>query len=421
MKLAGHNVTLGNESAQGDRENQEDYFAIFPEGEESSLDGVLLVLADGMGGHEGGDAASVIAINAFGDFWQGAALRDKRANPIGLLQRGVQIAHQAVATARGGTEMGTTLVAVYIAPEALHWISVGDSYVLRIRDGRATRLNEDHNLGRELDRATLAGLITPQEAASRERERTHLTSFLGGDPPEFIDCSQPLAWTEGETYLLCSDGLTDALTLNEIGRVATEHHGGEEICEVLVQEALARKRPHQDNLSVVTVSVGDATPAVAAAAKPKIAPWVLPTIVAVGAITLGLGYLIGRMTGGTSDKPTAGGPCPLQTEPVMDAAVRSKAIFDASPPPADMRPRVRARKRPHWMRRRRKIKKRLPPPRRRSLKPPMRVRPMSRRTRARPRVTPKHPGTHPRAAPMRPRPQPRRSAKSSRPRPPKTR
>jgi serine/threonine protein phosphatase PrpC len=262
MKLGGFEVFLGNEAARGDRSHQEDYFALLPEGDDEALEGMLLVVADGMGGHVGGDTASVIAVDEFVRYWRQLS-KDEKMSGASALERGIRVANRAVVATRGDTNMGSTFVTLYMAQSGeLWWGSVGDSVVLRIREGEAQRLNRDHNVGQRMDRDVAAGRMTFEEAADCVHERPHLTSHLGLDDLEELDVSDPLEWRAGDTYLLCSDGLTDAMSFDEISDVASG--GGErpleEVSGALVEAALDKEKPHQDNITVVAVTVGKQQP-----------------------------------------------------------------------------------------------------------------------------------------------------------------
>ncbi len=252
MKLGDLEILLSNHQALGARQRQEDYFAFHIRDDgRGNATSVLLVLTDGMGGHEGGDEASVLAVNAFTE------AMDKGDPSMNLADRMIlaaRDANDAVHRYSQGGEMGSTLVALHLDHQRRQWVSVGDSPIFRITDSGIERLNRDHNMGARMDEQLAEGLITQDEADWKMADRKLLTSSLGMEELEEVDVSDPEPILAGETFILASDGLTDALPIDEILQIVFRSHP-ESIGENLVAEAIAKERLNQDNVTVLSINI----------------------------------------------------------------------------------------------------------------------------------------------------------------------
>ncbi len=173
-------------------------------GEARSPDGArLLVVADGMGGHAGGETASRLAVEALS-----AAIAESRDAPREALRRAFEAANRSVHDAARRDPrlagMGTTGVAALFPRDAPAWIAnVGDSRAYRLRDGRLEQITADHSLVAELQRR---GLLSAEEALVHPRRHEVLRS-LGVEPGVEVDLFE-LELRGGDVVLLCSDGLT---------------------------------------------------------------------------------------------------------------------------------------------------------------------------------------------------------------------
>lgn len=201
----------------------------------------LLVLCDGMGGHQGGETASRLAVDTIGEVFR--ALDDA---PEVALPRALKTANERVfTTGREQPElkgMGTTAVALLLEAGGLGVVAhVGDSRAYRIRDGRAEALTKDHSLWAE----TLGrGELSPEEIDALPRNV--LTRAIGADIEVQVDVDR-FEVTVGDRFLLCSDGLWNVVADGEIALlVSTEKP--EEAARHLV--ALANERGGPDNITV---------------------------------------------------------------------------------------------------------------------------------------------------------------------------
>jgi len=218
----------------------------------------LFAVADGMGGHQGGEVASDTALRTLeGSFVE--------PTPEGLLDA-AHDANDAVldaaATDPALRGMGTTLVA--IAPmdgeEAIAWINVGDSRLYLLRDGELTQISEDHSLVQE---AVRSGDLTPEEAQVHP-QRNVVTRALGIDRDILIDGDRIDAFA-GDRYVLCSDGLYEFVEDDRIASTLRRLDDPNEAAREVVR--LANEGGGRDNITVVVVEVVDDNDQAASAAS----------------------------------------------------------------------------------------------------------------------------------------------------------
>lgn len=235
---------------QGGRQYQEDAF-----GQADPLDGrdgdCLLVVADGMGGHAGGDVASRLVADTFVEYYPGS-----EGLPAERLRQCLDAADEAIIAATAENRalggMGATVVAAAVLQQELHWVSVGDSPMWLFRQGALRRLNEDHSMGAELQKQVAAGEMTEEEAANDYRQNILLSVVMGEGFPMVDLPADPMALEAGDRLLLASDGL---LTLREraIAELLRQMAGDppKVAAEALIQAVEEAERPHQDNVTVL--------------------------------------------------------------------------------------------------------------------------------------------------------------------------
>lgn len=221
------------------RDHNEDAFAI-----DAGL-GIAL-LADGMGGHNAGEVASEMAIGttmAILSQTQGLAARDR-------LEAAIQASHAGIREKAGSSNryqgMGTTLVAVIVEGDTLAVGHVGDSRLYRLSRGALSALTRDHSLQQEfIDK----GLYTPEEAREKVA-RNLLTQALGLEEALRIDIGE-FTVQAGDRYLLCSDGLHEMVSDDEIAALLGRTRPLPEVCSSLIE--LANAKGGKDNITVVVI------------------------------------------------------------------------------------------------------------------------------------------------------------------------
>lgn len=207
-------LRIANLQGQGDRERQEDSFALVnpAHGELRDRQGLLALVADGMGGMEDGKAASQWAAERLPQLFQERETEDIP----GWFYRSAHAVSEEVFRQFGGRS-GTTLVAVHIQGERLHWLSVGDSAIFLARNGGVFQLNREHTCLNRLFLQELEREVIEKERAISDPDAPRLTSFVGIDRLTEVDLSlRPLTLQRGDTLLLCSDGIGGVLTPPEL-------------------------------------------------------------------------------------------------------------------------------------------------------------------------------------------------------------
>jgi protein phosphatase len=224
--------------------------------EDSHLRGrTVFAVADGLGGHQGGEVASAMAVEPLAALdGRAFADADKAAE---ALTAAIRAANQAILQ-RGRSDpelwgMGTTVTAAAVAHDrVLQLAHVGDSRAYLLRKGAPLRqLTTDHTVVAE---AVERGLLTRQQAAIHP-QRGVVTRAVGLDPDVLVDLPEPLELEPGDQVLLCSDGLTEVVDDDQIAGVLAEQVDGGDACGTLI--AAANRAGGPDNVTVVLLRVAD--------------------------------------------------------------------------------------------------------------------------------------------------------------------
>ncbi|MBI4318393.1 MAG: serine/threonine-protein phosphatase [Chloroflexi bacterium] len=206
-------VDVGVATDSGGREENEDAFLVEPVGSLTArLRGVLCVVADGMGGHAAGEVASQMAVRTVRSrFYQTANISVAEA-----LREAVEVANgevfQEARRRPDRSGMGCTLTAAVVHGNSLVIGHVGDSRAYLIRRDAIAQITSDHSLVAE---QVTAGILTPEQAQSHP-QRNVILRALGQNPTVKVDIIEENL-EPGDVVLLCTDGLNDILTNEEIG------------------------------------------------------------------------------------------------------------------------------------------------------------------------------------------------------------
>jgi PPM family protein phosphatase len=270
MEHKGSAMEVGVRSDTGRvRENNEDSFRLAPE-----LN--LFVLSDGMGGLESGERASRLAtetivahcrdaqadatLAVFGKHIEGVNdVSNRLASAIRLANQEI---FQAAQDLGGKGGMGATIVAARFLEDRACIAHVGDSRAYLFRDEQLNQLTEDHSFVAEQVRR---GIIT-LEQAGRSRMQNVLTRALGVEQNVDVEVTEELL-REGDTYLLCSDGLFRELSEPQISGVLLEATGAQEAADSLVEHA--NHAGGGDNITAIVLRYAPKT----AGAMSKIGRW----------------------------------------------------------------------------------------------------------------------------------------------------
>lgn len=224
---------------------------------------LLALIADGVGGHRGGEVAADLAVTQIAQV-VGAS---DASQPLATLQAAFEQANQII-YARSLADlnlsgMGTTCACVWVINDRLFTASIGDSRIYLVRSQEVTQLTIDHTWVQE---ALDSGLLTPDQARNHPNAhviRRHLGSQLpvvpdfrlrlsAGETDSHAQANQGLRLQPGDTIVLCSDGLTDLVAGAEIGATLSRSSLSEALQELVDQ---ANERGGHDNISIVAIQV----------------------------------------------------------------------------------------------------------------------------------------------------------------------
>ena len=208
----------------------------------------LWAVADGMGGHEAGEVASAMVIDALRCLPAGANLDQTAANALEALR---QVNRELIELARSGralrTTIGTTVVGLAIADGAFRCFWIGDSRAYRLREGELIRISHDHSLVQNL---VDAGMLAPEDADTHESANL-ITRAVGADELAEIEMVGGDA-RSGDQFLLASDGLTRMVPDHELA-AELERGPPAETADRMIELVLARGAP--DNVSLIIIKI----------------------------------------------------------------------------------------------------------------------------------------------------------------------
>lgn len=249
------NFTIYQASHIGGRKSNQDRVGYAYTGE-----ALLMVLADGMGGHGHGELAAEIAVetllHAFAD-----AAQPRIPLPEVFLREGLQRAHDAILAAVQSGKLegnpGTTCVAVLVQDGQANWLHAGDSRFYLLRGRETVAVTQDDSLVRQW----VEWGIIPAEEMKTHPARNRITNCLGGGEGMFsLGTVQNQPLQDDDLLLLCSDGLWGPLSDLEIGAafsVSAPHFA----LDRLIEEALQREGHRSDNITAVAARWGAREPA----------------------------------------------------------------------------------------------------------------------------------------------------------------
>jgi PPM family protein phosphatase len=235
------------------RESNEDSFRVLPE-----LN--LFILSDGLGGQAHGEVASSMAVEAIADHcrasitnsslpleWEARHDLSAQANRLATaVLRANRLIHEAALADESHRGMATTVVSLWVHRQMISLVNVGDSRAYRFRAGVLEQLTRDHSIVAEQVRM---GMITAEEA-ERSPMQTMLTRAVGAQPSVEMDVEEH-SISNGDTFLLCSDGLSRMVSDEIIAGAIQNSRNPQSAADRLVE--LAREAGGLDNITVVCV------------------------------------------------------------------------------------------------------------------------------------------------------------------------
>jgi PPM family protein phosphatase len=218
-------------------------------------DALLLVLADGMGGHLHGELAASMTIDTFVESF-GRLAQPRIEDPKKFIADTMSHAHERIMKLPHNPDMGgfpgTTCVAAFIQEGSLYWGHAGDSRLYLLRDGAVVFRTSDHSV---VQQWVESGMISAEEARLHP-QRNQITNCIGGIEDTFyVDPGRSLKLQSGDVIFLGSDGLWGPFTDRELvdafasSPVAT-------VLDNLISQALQRERGHSDNVTGLAMRWG---------------------------------------------------------------------------------------------------------------------------------------------------------------------
>ncbi len=234
------------------RQNNEDSHCIQVSQNEAEFDlrGHLFMVADGMGGHAVGELASQIAAETIPHTYFKSPIADPRISLQSAVVAANAAIHERGEQNREFQRMGTTCTVLTLSPRGAILGHVGDSRCYRIRRDRIDQLTFDHSLEWEMRRRDGPAA----EKIDFSNHRNIILRSLGPEPTVQVDLEGPFVVLPGDAFLLCSDGLSNQVTDEEMGAIVRELSAAQ-ACRLLVH--LANLRGGPDNSTVIVAKVGE--------------------------------------------------------------------------------------------------------------------------------------------------------------------
>jgi serine/threonine protein phosphatase PrpC len=255
------------------REHNEDSFVVLSEYD-------LFVVADGMGGHRAGDVASRIATETISEFFRTTANEDvtwpfhfdtNLSEEENRLLTGIRVANRQIfersTRSREYHGMGTTVVGAMFSPkkQRMYIGHVGDSRCYRVRGGKIRQLTRDHSLINDY----LLAMPDLTDEQKNELPKNVITRALGMQDQVVVDLQhddpQP-----GDTYVLCSDGLSGMVSDDDIELIVASTDDVRDACSRLIERA--NERGGEDNITAVLIKIEDASNPMLRDTQPGSAP-----------------------------------------------------------------------------------------------------------------------------------------------------
>jgi serine/threonine protein phosphatase PrpC len=240
------------------REQNEDCYLIInrkTEDVDIQSDGMMFAVADGMGGHAGGEIASKMACQGMADYYSEKTDRPESSGyfkaKLGHLRSSINIVHNKIIEYgrinREFQDMGTTLSVLVLTKGKALLAHVGDSRIYRLRQGRLQQLTEDHSMAQLFIRM---GYLTPEKVANHPIRHV-LSQAVGQGIDDIFSRIENVE--RNDIFLMCSDGLFGMVSDNEIRDILLHNPVVKDQCRRLVARAL--ENGGRDNVTVMVINV----------------------------------------------------------------------------------------------------------------------------------------------------------------------
>lgn len=243
--------TIYQNSRQGPRPYNQDRLAY-----SYSKDALLLVLADGMGGHRNGEVAAQLAVKTLTDAFQRLAV-PSLSSPAKFLTDHIQQVHDMIENVTQAEEYiespRTTIVVAIIQRGYLYCAHVGDSRLYHFRNGHLLFRTEDHSVVQSLYKK---GMISKEEMATHPY-KNKIYNCVGGETPPQIDLADRHELQEGDTVLLCTDGVWGVISDQQIKEIIQRNADITAATTDLMDSADFASDEKGDNMSAIGLQWGD--------------------------------------------------------------------------------------------------------------------------------------------------------------------
>jgi protein phosphatase len=234
----------------GKRINNED--SIYPKNEYVSVEDRLFLVCDGVGGSNKGEVASSVACESIQTYFRTFLEPDKTFDPV-FIEKAVRYTEirfddyiRKNPTAKG---MATTLCLLYFAPEGIFLTHAGDSRIYQFRDGKIIFKTEDHSL---INSMVKNGQVAPEDARTHPQKNVIYRAIQGTHVPVDIDVEKISDVLPGDLFLMCTDGVTEALDDDELCKIFAEKDSSE---DKLTQIKECCRYKARDNYSAYLIPV----------------------------------------------------------------------------------------------------------------------------------------------------------------------
>ena len=237
-------VQIGCSQILGNRDEQEDSYATVV-----NSNGVLAVLADGMGGYASGKQASRIVVQTFVEEFETKEIDSSET----FFQNTSLLCNKKILSVTKDQKIGSTLAAVRIDKGYLSWVSIGDSAIILFREGELSNLNKKHIFQSMLEEQYQSGKISKREVLNNPKKK-RLTSYIGYEGLREIEINKKaVKLLSGDKVILCSDGVYNSISEVEIEEILSMNLSPAKAAEKITQNIAAKGHHHQDNATIIVL------------------------------------------------------------------------------------------------------------------------------------------------------------------------
>lgn len=247
--LNNEDVLHGYSSIIGSRKSQQDAVYVDRNIKENYS---IAVICDGMGGLASGAEASRTAVNYIaGELHRINSVETPEPEMESIVERADKLISEMTDETGNHIKSGTTVAAVLIKKNRLHWVSVGDSKIYILKNGALQCVTEQHNYRYLSEQKRYDSTFRFDPNVRQDA----LVSYIGAGNLPYIDLSPPnMILDDGDMIMLCSDGLYNTLSEHQIKAVMmSDQNTIGEMADALIESVVMRKKKNQDNTTVVVL------------------------------------------------------------------------------------------------------------------------------------------------------------------------